>query len=1258
MARDLAAAATDLAEVLEGGAGYPLADDKAAVVASENAIAAEVIRLTNGKAGRMVAVAEKLGIEYCAGKRRPRRGGPRRARLAKQLARKRRLARFQKLGGCARIVVARGVLPAAMYDGLVNGVSDAELYRLRGMMARATAPTAKGSYTLLKLLLTEDPAVRANADVIERWAGAAWRAAGPQEHRKQGDPTAPVMQSIMGAAMRDIATNPGWDGARGPAGGVARTARRIGWAFNDAFNMVDECGNAIDLGSTDPRAVRELVRRATERATARQIARHEKNPRLADGIWASPVRAALRSKRLGPAARACLRRAFTGGYWSGAKRAEAGLIGHANCECGAPRDDAFHRLYECSRSQTARDELLTEDHLTMALRADRESPMWTRALARDPRPELPAAKCTHEEFWYFADDADDNMKVLIGDIYVDGSALFPTNAVARRAGWSAVNLRPDGTVRAAVYGHVPAGISPSQTAAAGELHALRRAAELACGPVRILSDYQAAVEGNRRGVAATTGFKTASAASWRGYWRATDGEGMDVTKVEAHRTARSAREDEDDAEAIMKKAGNDAADAFAKRGAASHHTASELAALEDYVAGEAELRDLATFIGTALANWPPAPRNTRDGCRSGPRRRDAAQRRRRAAAQHGHRINWSRNGWQCSNCGKATCTLPGRRRLEASMCAGHTGARVQPQGNDPSAHVLWAAEADASHAAAGGADVVWCSRCGGYSSTKLYKLRGACPGFADPPARTRLAQLERGRHPTLGYALTQPVRLTDDVIAQLQLAGDRQRMNFTSVLHGTDGQDAGTPRQDRPPSQDEGGERDAVAGHGNGSTHVESEDEDVFGFGGGLDEDATTNRGGERSEALTVSHGTMSGADNLGQCRHGAGSTEDQLHAGVAAAASVRAQQRSDAVKHRMRSLAERVRQRRAAAAVESDARQGDRMAGPSVADTMDDHRAVQNHDDRAGQQGRRHDAEDKADPERARKRRRQVEATSAAISAVVAREGPGSAELARATGTVAPHLAVATVPVAAREEAATLAFGGLEMVARSPDGGAAPSDDLETGVAEPRGRECTTSHRMPAAEEGGRPSTRNLYPPQDKRRRRGAGPRAWEVLCEGNGDTPPQGKREEAGGDNGPGDCSSVAHGGGVATRTDALDQPETGCCGYTRRSARHRECSEDASLESQRAYSATAGARAPAEDEDQRPEAGRAQVRMPQTQQRSAKDGCTDGRKRCSAYAVRRRPESTDEDEDGRCQSLAANRRRRARALVEDGGLQRLYI
>ncbi len=100
--RDLVAAAIDLADVLENVFGYPLAADKAVAIASDDAIAAEIIRLIDGKAGKLVKVAEKLGIEYTAGKRRPRRGGPRRARLKKQLARQRRITKFRKMGGNAR----------------------------------------------------------------------------------------------------------------------------------------------------------------------------------------------------------------------------------------------------------------------------------------------------------------------------------------------------------------------------------------------------------------------------------------------------------------------------------------------------------------------------------------------------------------------------------------------------------------------------------------------------------------------------------------------------------------------------------------------------------------------------------------------------------------------------------------------------------------------------------------------------------------------------------------------------------------------------------------------------------------------------------------------------------------------------------------------------------------------------------------------------------------------------------------------------
>ncbi len=223
---------------------------------------------------------------------------------------------------------------------------------------------------------------------------------------------------------------------------------------------------------------------------------------------------------MGPAAKACLRRAFIGGYWSGARRAAAGLIEDATCECGAPRDDTFHRLYECPRSQSTRDALLSDHWLAMARAAGRDHPMWTRCLARDPAGDLPGACDDHREIWYFAEDVQDRAHALSGNIFVDGSALFPTCAAARRAGWTALDVKGDGTVRAAVYGHVPLSLSPTQTASAGELHGLRRAAELSCGPSRCFTDYQSAVDGSRRGPDATTSHRTASATAWRGFCRA------------------------------------------------------------------------------------------------------------------------------------------------------------------------------------------------------------------------------------------------------------------------------------------------------------------------------------------------------------------------------------------------------------------------------------------------------------------------------------------------------------------------------------------------------------------------------------------------------------------------------------------------------------------------------------------------------------------------------------------------------------------
>ncbi len=94
----LARAANDLVAIFESDLGYPLAQDKAIVIANADGITDLIIDATNGKAGEATEVTSKLGIEYTCGRRRPKRGGPLRPRYKKQVARRRRLGKLRKLG--------------------------------------------------------------------------------------------------------------------------------------------------------------------------------------------------------------------------------------------------------------------------------------------------------------------------------------------------------------------------------------------------------------------------------------------------------------------------------------------------------------------------------------------------------------------------------------------------------------------------------------------------------------------------------------------------------------------------------------------------------------------------------------------------------------------------------------------------------------------------------------------------------------------------------------------------------------------------------------------------------------------------------------------------------------------------------------------------------------------------------------------------------------------------------------------------------
>ncbi len=287
-------AVLDLADVFERQLGYPLAGDKAVVIANDITIADEIVAATGGKAGTAARVANKLGVEYTCGRRRPPKGGPRRSRYRKQLGRRRRLGKLRRLGCNIAQVVRRGLTPAAAYGGAVHGVSDHELGILELLTSNATPPNTRGTSRTLKLLMAGHPAIDANAAVITQWASAIWRACGPRGHRRRTDPTPSLMEAAIKKAGRLLAAqNNAWSAVTGPAGAAILTAKRIGWSFITRFRIHDERGEEIDMGVTDPRGVKVAVGHATCAAAASSAAAKMGLGSASSEIWVSPIRRAL-----------------------------------------------------------------------------------------------------------------------------------------------------------------------------------------------------------------------------------------------------------------------------------------------------------------------------------------------------------------------------------------------------------------------------------------------------------------------------------------------------------------------------------------------------------------------------------------------------------------------------------------------------------------------------------------------------------------------------------------------------------------------------------------------------------------------------------------------------------------------------------------------------------------------------------------------------------------------------------------------------
>ncbi len=619
---------------------------------------------------------------------------------------------------------------------------------------------------------------------------------------------------------------------RGPASAAYLTAKRIGWTFVDGTTVRDERGKLIDFARTAPSCVRAAVERATKRNCAAAAAARWERPAFAHGIWTAPVKTAL--GRLRPAARAALRRAWTGGYWSRARLADNGLACTAECDrCGAKRDDAYHRIWECTEEviRTKREAATTPEMRAEAARVHRDDWRFTRGLVPSPWAAHVAPRSDYEEIHIDGDGHILSEPIVInGPVFIDGSALWPGNAEARRAGWSIVTIDDAGNMTGAIFGHLPRSESEEQTSGAAEVYALRRAAESCIGTLHAYSDYKEAVDGVQKGRAITTGPRVKHAAHWRAFWRAVDGTQPTVVKVKGHATESEVMHD---ADLRWRREGNRHADRMAKRGARAHYAADQWAEAKATDQAQSSHADLCAWIGTALGEWAPEKQVRRRQPDREAMQRRRQQKRNAARMVGGHAVAWGRDGWKCRACGTEARTPSGAKKLMNRPCRGHLATRIPKQSeHGASAHVLWAAEAADAHGQ-GGADVTWCQVCGAYSSTKLYKLRGRCGGPAQGAALTRLRALRDLRHPVFGYRLH---RISDLVLEIMTQQAAERRALYAEVVR------ASTEDPTVDGTQERAQEDEVVAdgmqpelGQGNADEMDADDEMDVFGHGGGLD---------------------------------------------------------------------------------------------------------------------------------------------------------------------------------------------------------------------------------------------------------------------------------------------------------------------------------------------------------------------------------------------------------------------------------------
>ncbi len=749
VARDLAAAQALLHEMVLRELGAKISVPKAALVASTWSLAHRIREAVGQLAGPVRQAAPNLGLDATAAKRRGARAtGTLRQGRWRQAVRKRHRLRAiaSAVGVKAGKVFVAGVGASAAYHAAVQGLTDAEMIKLRRLAAAAFPPRSRFRSLTLTHLYFDMPTAPAEVAATLQYARAVWTATllGPAKPRHPGFDLPGIRAAWETVAERideyvdDRSTDPTkqrrWGRTRGPLAAAMLELHRAGWTPDGPFEWTDDRGSKVLLTETPPAMLKMLltasIRRQAERMVGAKWAKDD--PTFTDkrACIDAAVNAVKKSTTLSPYQKGAFRAVLLEGVLTKSRARKHGYDVDDVCDlCGHRGDTVHHRTYGCSGTQQAVRAVVPPWFWEEAQRSNPADRFWTTASMPHPADMIPQPRSDYLSWAFDAEGGRCEDPTMSGHVFHDGSCTTSIFRGLQRASMALVQVdgdaKPVKTVSIPIWGTLPQTPQAAEYAAYAGLSHVLTAPTTTYGDCKGVLDH-AALDPARRheGRRKYAGVLLSMARFPRGMANI-----VSSVKVKAHQCIENLTDAQERWQAI----GNDLADAAAKEALKRHPQPS--AEVEAKIRWwENRARHVVTAVATAMTHFPPMGGKLKKK----PRTQLPTSGRREEEEHPSHRWEFSGGRWRCTNCWTFIAGdggVPAARRTEACRMDRIT---LQQEQFAKAGHLMLQTE--------GNLPITFCARCGGWSSRRANRLSRPC-GPPTPAGKIALRRIANGLHP-------------------------------------------------------------------------------------------------------------------------------------------------------------------------------------------------------------------------------------------------------------------------------------------------------------------------------------------------------------------------------------------------------------------------------------------------------------------------------------------------------------------------------